>query len=59
MRPVLSESARCSHEVRSPAHQNVSSLRSLRNTENVHVGPYTWGVQVVRYPNFFLGNGSR
>ena len=20
---------------------------------------YTWGVQVVRYPNFFLGNGSR
>ena len=19
----------------------------------------TWGVQVVRYPNFFLGNGSR
>ena len=20
---------------------------------------YTWGVQVVRYPNFFFGNGSR
>ena len=20
---------------------------------------YTWGVHVVRYPNFFLGNGSR
>ena len=19
----------------------------------------TWGIQVVRYPNFFLGNGSR
>ena len=23
------------------------------------VGSITWGVQVVRYPNFFLGNGSR
>ena len=20
---------------------------------------FTWGVQVLRYPNFFLGNGSR
>ena len=20
---------------------------------------YTWGVHVLRYPNFFLGNGSR
>ena len=41
MHPVLSDSARWSHAVRSPAYQNVSFLRSLRNTWTVHVGPYT------------------
>ena len=25
----------------------------------INKGKTTWGIQVVRYPNFFLGNGSR
>ena len=24
-----------------------------------HLTICTWGVQILRYPNFFLGNGSR
>ena len=31
---------------------------SLGNLKE-HILLSTWGVQVVRYPNFFLGNGSR
>ena len=34
-------------------------LSILLETFCVCVCIYTWGVQVVRYPNFFLGNGSR
>ena len=33
---------------------------TIRNTTLAYLGGLcTWGVQVVRYPNFFLGNGSR
>ena len=34
-----------------------SSLVTITNTANSRSN--TWGLQVVRYPNFFLGNGSR
>ena len=27
--------------------------------DGLHLVDITWSVQVVRYPNFFLGNGSR
>ena len=30
-----------------------------KHVEVVKRRTFTWGVQVLRYPNFFLGNGSR
>ena len=27
--------------------------------QRIRLQKHTWGVQVLRYPNFFLGNGSR
>ena len=38
--------------------RNEEVLHGNKEYRNVLLS-YTWGVQVVRYPNFFLGNGSR
>ena len=38
-------------------HENVKLNLAILNRYCSNI--YTWGVQVLRHPNFFLGNGSR
>jgi hypothetical protein len=35
------------------------AVRRTPHSQNVEQLDNTWGVQVVRSPNFFLGNGSK